>query len=96
MKTDASERVLNPSNYSTIHPKVRTGADGKPLPQLLVRVLIFDIETDRVIQNYTYNWLDKESQARISRMIIWAVNNHKSVEILSLADDAAENSENGA
>lgn len=70
---------------STVTPP--PGPTRKHTSNLPIRVLVFDTKTDKRTQRFTYNFLEPETQDKIKRLIIWAANNHHSVEICHVVDD---------
>lgn len=58
--------------------------------QLGLKVLVFDLDTNEQIREITVRHFDSDKRKWLTDLVVWASLNHKSIEILSLQDDARE------
>ena len=59
------------------------------MPALMLRVRVFDIETDTQIREHSLNYSSHESREWLKNLIVWAGFNKKSVELLNISDDVS-------
>jgi hypothetical protein len=58
---------------------------------LPIVLCVYDLETDELIRQHDFNYMDVEAKRHINKINIWALNNGKSVEIMHKADFDDEN-----
>lgn len=64
---------------------------GKPAPRILrLGVILSDAKTDKDEGFFIVNFADPDKQAWLTRYVIWAANNRKTVEIVHIEDMDAD------
>lgn len=92
MKSSHNQIAPYPSHINQ-RRKYRAPHDSKtqlvepPPKPLLVRLFVFDLATGEAIRQHDFNYMDQEAKRQINKINLWALNNHKSVELMNVADD---------
>jgi len=68
----------------------RKGAENIPLKQinkdLQILVMVYDLATDKLIEEKRMNYGDVEDRKHLGRITFWALTNHCSVETIAMVD----------
>jgi len=68
----------------------RKGAENIPLKQinkdLQILVMVYDLATDKLIEEKRMNYGDAEDRKHLGRITFWALTNHCSVETIAIVD----------
>ena len=71
----------------------RKGVENVPLKEINTKcpiyVMIIDLKTDEVVQEHKMDYADINDRIWLGRLTFWAVQNHHSIETMSLADAEA-------
>lgn len=58
---------------------------------IFLKMVIWDLETDTIIREHEVNYSNANAKAWMEKTLVWALKNKKSVELISLRDDAIFN-----
>lgn len=61
--------------------------NGKSLPKLQIKVIIYDKDGDTPIREHETNFNNPKCTEWLTKTLIWAFHNHKIVELLNVEDD---------
>lgn len=70
------------------HPEEMPARESKHRrKELRIKVLVFDIKSDKQIREHDVDFSKGKNRDWLTGVLVWAFNNHKSVELFNIEDD---------
>ena len=80
MSLDTSDQDITNAYRSLPRKKVK----HKGLP---LKILVFELESDNPIREHDIDYHNDDTRKWLTRLIVWATTNNKSIEIVNINDD---------
>lgn len=60
---------------------------GKKYPPLMTRALVREANSELVIREFDFDYNSRLRRIWLFKTLVWALTNHKSIELIAIADD---------
>jgi hypothetical protein len=75
------------TEYRSANERANRDLGREPHKKLMVRVLVYEVDSDEAIRDRVLDFNDHNMRYWVTKTVVWATLNHKSIEIINVLDD---------